>query len=191
MGRKKKDIKRESSDEERSKEEISPASHQGEETKRAKKRIRAKKDSSTKRKRESSDEERSKEGEISPASHQGEETKRAKKRIRAKKEDTSKIKRVSSDEEKSKEEEISPASHQNEETKPAAKTKVRRTFCANGKVEKNSHFFVDPSEWNTEELMPRVERGEYFTLLAPSQTGKTTRAEVFTDQLRKNGYFPL
>ncbi len=67
----------------------------------------------------------------------------------------------------------------------------KKFFAVNGLVNEEQHFFVDPSDWNLKRLLPKVEHIEFFILLAPSQTGKTTRASIFMRQLQKQGFFPL
>ena len=64
-------------------------------------------------------------------------------------------------------------------------TPSKRTFCPNGSVDPEAHFFVDPSKWN--EVGPLL-KGCYSALIAPSQTGKTTRVKTLINQLNSNDH---
>jgi hypothetical protein len=71
-------------------------------------------------------------------------------------------------------------------------TSLRRTFCANGRVDASKHFYIDPSEWNTNTIIPKIEAGAFLTVMAPSQTGKTTRMARLVEQLLNDGrYLPI
>jgi len=63
---------------------------------------------------------------------------------------------------------------------------MKRTFCANGKVDPVHHFFVSPSKWNEQILLPNLLKGTYTTLIAPSQSGKTTRVATLITKLNSN-----
>ena len=65
-----------------------------------------------------------------------------------------------------------------------------KTFCLSGIVNPNSHFYVDPSKWNKENIIPEIKRGDYPLLIAPSQSGKTTRVIKLKEQLKSN-YLPI
>lgn len=68
----------------------------------------------------------------------------------------------------------------------------RKTFCANGRIGVyDETFFVSPADWNKQNLLPLVKAKRFFTMLAPSQTGKTTRATYFVQQLEVLGYHPI
>jgi hypothetical protein len=62
---------------------------------------------------------------------------------------------------------------------------MHKTFSANGKVDRNRHFFVDPSKWNEKKLIPLLKNNTYPCLMAPSQSGKTTRIMVLLEMLNK------
>lgn len=64
-----------------------------------------------------------------------------------------------------------------------------KTFSANGNVDPKNHFYVDPAPWNEKNLLPSLERGGFFTLLAPSQTGKTTKCTRLIEMIKKDGKF--
>jgi hypothetical protein len=66
----------------------------------------------------------------------------------------------------------------------------KKTFCPNGKVNPQHHFYVDPSKWNETNLIPQLKNGNYPLLIAPSQSGKTTRVAKLVDQLQSK-YFPV
>lgn len=51
-------------------------------------------------------------------------------------------------------------------------------------------LYVDPSNWNEKILIPELEIGNYPLLIAPSQSGKTTRVVKLIEQL-KSKYFPI
>jgi hypothetical protein len=59
----------------------------------------------------------------------------------------------------------------------------KRTFCPNGKVNPNYHFFVNPVIWNEQHLLPLLKEHRFVSLIAPSQTGKTTRIYILQQQL--------
>jgi hypothetical protein len=61
-----------------------------------------------------------------------------------------------------------------------------KTFCPNGSVNTKNHFYVDTSKWNEEILLPSVQNGEFSILIAPSQSGKTTRIVDFVKRLKKD-----
>ncbi|KAL0492082.1 lon [Acrasis kona] len=46
------------------------------------------------------------------------------------------------------------------------------------------HYYVDPSPWNELNLRGRIERMAFITLVAPSQSGKSTRAKALIESLR-------
>jgi hypothetical protein len=61
-----------------------------------------------------------------------------------------------------------------------------KTFCPNGSVNTKSHFYVDTSTWNEANLLPSVQNGKFSILIAPSQSGKTTRIVDFVKRLKKD-----
>jgi predicted AAA+ superfamily ATPase len=67
----------------------------------------------------------------------------------------------------------------------------KRTFCANGKVDPEHHFFVNPSSWNEKNLIPRLKNSNFFLLIAPSQSGKTTRTDTLIKQLQNSNLLPI
>ena len=67
----------------------------------------------------------------------------------------------------------------------------KKIISPNGSVDPERYIFIDPSVWNKDILIPKIELKQFITLLAPSQSGKTTRARVLVQQLKEKGYFPL
>lgn len=65
----------------------------------------------------------------------------------------------------------------------------KKTFCPNGVVNPRDHFYVDPSKWN-EKYLNRLTVGEYLLLVAPSKSGRTTRALKLVDQLESK-FLPI
>jgi hypothetical protein len=68
---------------------------------------------------------------------------------------------------------------------------MKRTFCANGKVDPEYHFFVNPSLWNERNLIPMLMNPNFFLLVAPSQSSKTTRTETLMKQLLNMDVLPI
>jgi len=66
-----------------------------------------------------------------------------------------------------------------------------RFFCVNTTINPKEHFYVDPSRWNDEHVLSRLLRGEWLTLLAPSQSGKSTRAQALVLSIEKAGHIPV
>eukprot|EP01080_Neovahlkampfia_damariscottae_P000872 gene872-9783_t len=66
----------------------------------------------------------------------------------------------------------------------------KKSFCPNGSVDPEYHFYIDPSEWNEKNLIPQLKISHYPLLVAPSQSGKTTRVNKLLDQL-KDKYLPI
>jgi hypothetical protein len=60
----------------------------------------------------------------------------------------------------------------------------KRTFCPNGRVNPNHHFFVNPALWNEQQLLPLLKEHRFVSLIAPSQSGKTTRMYTLQQQLQ-------
>ena len=77
-------------------------------------------------------------------------------------------------------------------TKREEKKEIRRGFSANGNVDPQKHFYVDPKPWNEKNLIPKLEQGGFYILLAPSQTGKTTKCRALLEMI-SNGQnkFPI
>ena len=64
---------------------------------------------------------------------------------------------------------------------------LKKKFCANGPIlNKEKHFYIDPSEWNTMKIVNSIRRNYYPLLIAPSQSGKTTRIYRLQAQLMEN-----
>ncbi|KAL0492035.1 Lon protease [Acrasis kona] len=59
-----------------------------------------------------------------------------------------------------------------------------KVFAANGDLIPAYHYYVDPSPWNELNLRGRIERMAFTTLVAPSQSGKSTRAKALIESLR-------
>src|SRR3989338_9476735 len=68
---------------------------------------------------------------------------------------------------------------QKQETSPTSSSttsqRKRKGLCVNGRVEVEEYIYIAPSKWIETELQPRVDRGEFCCLIAPSQSGKTSR----------------
>ena len=64
-----------------------------------------------------------------------------------------------------------------------------KKFSTNGKVDPKYHFYVDPTPWNAEYLLPNLERGGFYSLLAPNQTGKTTKCIKLIEMIKKDDKF--
>ena len=67
---------------------------------------------------------------------------------------------------------------------------TKKRFCPNGLVDPRYHFYIDPSEWNEKNLIPELKNHRYPLLVAPSQSGKTTRVNKLLDQL-KDQFLPI
>ena len=72
-------------------------------------------------------------------------------------------------------------------TKQEEKKEIRRVFSANGNVDPRKHFYVDPKPWNEKNLIPKLEQGGFYVLLAPSQTGKTTKCRTLLEMIKSRG----
>jgi len=64
-----------------------------------------------------------------------------------------------------------------------------RSFCPNSFIDANTIFYVDPTPWNNTFLLPELHRGVWHTLLAPSQSGKTTRVKALIASIEEKGTF--
>jgi hypothetical protein len=64
---------------------------------------------------------------------------------------------------------------------------MKRTFRPNGKVDPQYHFFVSPEEWNLQHLIPQLLSREFIALVAPGQSGKSTRVDALQKQLLATG----
>ena len=70
--------------------------------------------------------------------------------------------------------------------------KGMRKFMVNGLVRKDNSFYVPQKEWNDQNLRPPILKKEYIMLVAPSQSGKTTRVLEFCEELKGGKeYFPV
>jgi proliferating cell nuclear antigen len=68
-------------------------------------------------------------------------------------------------------------------SKQEEKKELPRSFSANGSVDPQKHFYVDPRSWNEKNLVPKLENGGFYILLAPSQTGKTTKCRALLEMI--------
>lgn len=67
-----------------------------------------------------------------------------------------------------------------------------KRFIVNGLVDAKYSFYVSHKEWNDKKLKPAIAAKQYFILIAPSQSGKTTRILEFCEELKKGEqYFPI
>jgi hypothetical protein len=64
---------------------------------------------------------------------------------------------------------------------------MRRFFNTTGPCDPRRHYML-PAEARLPELLPYVEREQYFVVHAPRQTGKTTAMRAFAERLRAAGY---
>jgi hypothetical protein len=69
------------------------------------------------------------------------------------------------------------------------KKELPRSFSANGKVDPRKHFYVDPRPWNEKNLVPKLENGGFYILLAPSQSGKTTKCDALLEVIENTQVF--
>ena len=66
---------------------------------------------------------------------------------------------------------------------------MQKTWCTTtGTVYPQRHFYLDPSPFNAEVLVPALKYKQWVTLIGPSQSGKTTRTLVLRDQLCAQGF---
>ena len=70
--------------------------------------------------------------------------------------------------------------------------KEKRSFSPNGTVDPQNHFYVDPRDWNQKNLLPSLLKGGFYTLLAPSQTGETTKCKKLIEMIQEDrGFTPI
>jgi len=63
-----------------------------------------------------------------------------------------------------------------------------RTWCPNGALDPTRHIYADPTPLNNEQLLPPLTDGQWLSLIAPSQSGKTTRTLALQSQLQAQGF---
>ena len=68
---------------------------------------------------------------------------------------------------------------------------ARRSFCVNTTIDPEHFFYVDPSLWNEENLVRPLLNGSWLTMLAPSQSGKSTRAIALVTTLKGQDVLPI
>lgn len=51
-----------------------------------------------------------------------------------------------------------------------------------------THFYSDPTPWNSRVLIPRLKNGEWLLLVGSTLCGKKTRILALKNQLRREGF---
>nr|CAG4714154.1 unnamed protein product [Naegleria fowleri] len=70
--------------------------------------------------------------------------------------------------------------------------KHSKSLCANGLVDTNKYIYIEQTKSVEQKLLPRIERGEFCILIAPSQSGKTSLVvNSLMPRLKEIGYLPI
>lgn len=76
--------------------------------------------------------------------------------------------------------------------KEKIQVELKKKFYAGGNVDPNKQFYIDPTPWNQKNLLPNLELGGFYTLLGPSQSGKTTKCVKLIEMIENKGeYLPI
>jgi hypothetical protein len=67
----------------------------------------------------------------------------------------------------------------------------KKLFCANGQVDRKRQFFVDPTVHVRSQYLYGMLHGTFRIVVAPSQSGKSTRKTILSELLRQNNIIPI